>query len=376
MFLNWVEINKIALAHNISQFKKLIGGDCSLCVCVKSNAYGHGLIECSKIIMKNGADVLSVNALFEAEKLREAGIHTPIYILGYVPLSDLEKAIKLDLQLVVYNKEIIKKLALVAAKLHKKAKIHLKIETGNNRQGVLPKDALSFAKHIKSFASLELIGISTHFANIEDKDSSYAEMQLNIFKKIIKKLEENDIHIPIKHCANSAATIIFPNTHFDMVRVGIGAYGMWPSIEIFERTKEKKINISLKPIMTWKTRVVQIKRVPKGSFIGYGCTYKTVRDTTLAILPIGYYDGYSRHFSNKAHVLIKGKKANILGRVCMNIIMADITDTPGVKLEDEAVLLGKQGQAEITAEELAAFGDTINYEITTRINENIPRVLV
>jgi alanine racemase len=382
--LTWVEISADALRENIRQFRKLLDGKI-LCVCVKANAYGHGLVEASKIFLEAGADWLSVNSLYEARKLRESGVSSPIYILGYVPFCDLEEAVDLNTRIVVYNKETVLKLSEIG----KPVKIHLKVETGNNRQGILTDEIVDFAKFVKKFPNIEIEGVSSHFANIEDTtDHSFAEKQLARFNDAVKKLESEGIKIPIRHMANSAATILFPKTHYEMVRIGISAYGMWSSHETYVSSLGggsggsggDKFNLT--PAFTWKTKIAQIKKVPAGEYVGYGCTYKTEHDTKLAILPVGYYDGYDRGVSN-GHVLICGKRAPVRGRICMNIIMADVTDIPEAKLEDEVVLIGKSGGTAgessgetITMEQFASWASTINYEITTRVNERILRIVV
>ena len=376
--LTWVEISRDALAHNIVELKKKVGDSVVLCPCVKANAYGHGLVETSKVFLENGADWLSVNALYEAEILREAGITAPIYVMGYTLLDDLAKAWELDCRLVVYDRETVAKLGEIAGKFDKPMKLHLKVETGNNRQGVELKDIVEFAKSIGAASGLELEGIATHFANIEDTtDHSYAFEQVERFKKAKELLDEAGVQVSMIHCANSAATILYPETYLDMVRTGIAAYGMWPSPETRVSYQNlHKNGFELKPAFTWKSVVAQVKTVPKDSAIGYGCTCKTTRDTRMAIVPIGYYDGYDRRLSNNAHVLIRGQRAKILGRVCMNIIMVDVSDIPDVAVEDEVVLMGSQGGDCISAEQFADWIGTINYEVTTRVNERIPRVVV
>lgn len=380
-FLTWVDINKRAAIHNIKTLRRLIGPEINLSACVKANAYGHGLRVFSGLALGAGADRLNVNALFEARTLRQSGIKAPIYIMGYVLKRDLAEVAALHCSLVVYNKETVKELSSAAQKLGKRARVHLKIETGNNRQGILPEDVLAFAKYAQSLPQIEIEGIATHFANIEDINASgkfknYPHMQLAIFKRVIGELEANGINIPLKHCANSAATLMFPQTYFNMVRPGIAAYGLWPSEEVRKAAHKQNALISLKPVLSWKTRIAQIKEIPANSYVGYGCAYKTKRKTRLAILPVGYYDGYDRGLSNKAEVLICGKRARICGRVCMNIIMADVTKIPEARTEGAATLLGCDGVENISAEELGEKAGTINYEITTRICEGIPRIAV
>lgn len=373
--LTWVEISKSALLRNIQTFRTLLTSKTILAPCIKANAYGHGFIETAKIIQKS-TDWFSINSLDEAARLREADIKNPLCIMGYVPRSNLKEAVQLGCRLVVYNRETIQALAKITEKRGHKAYLHLKTETGTNRQGISPETVLEFARYIGRFPNLIIEGISTHFANIEDtKNHTYAEYQLKEFQKTIEQLQKAGIKIPLRHCANSAALLLFPYTHFTMVRPGIATYGLWPSVETKKEAEKKHgKKLTLHPALTWKTRIAQIKEIPKGSLVGYGCTYRTLRQTRLAILPIGYYDGYDRSFSNQSSVLIRGLRAPVRGRICMNIMMVDVTKIPGAQLEDEAVLLGKQGKEMISAEELAAFAGTINYEITTRINERIPRI--
>jgi len=375
--LTWVEISRSNLTHNIKTFRELVGKDRVLCTAVKANAYGHGLVECAHVMAEAGADWLGVNALFEAVILRESGIKIPVYIMGYVALDEISTAVENGFHFVVYNVETLHELALITRKLQKPALTHLKVETGIHRQGVLDDELNEILElyHNNSFIQME--GISAHFANIEDTtDHSYAELQLQNFQKIIDKIHEQGFKPKYIHTANTAATILFPKTHFTMVRTGVGNYGLWPSNETHVSALKEGKNILLKPVMTWKTHVAQVKKVPANSYIGYGCTYKTGRDSVIAVLPIGYYDGYDRALSNNAHVLIGGKRASVRGRVCMNMIMVDVTDIPDVKIEDEAVLLGRQGEEEVSAEQMAEWVGTINYEITTRINEKIVRKVV
>jgi len=425
-YLSWVEIKKDALAHNIKEFKRItrhadgqagsqVGGQvggrsegsasAKVAPCVKSNAYGHGLVETSKTFVEAGADWLTVNALYEAEELRSAGITVPIYVMGYTLKSDLKRAWELNVRLVVYTRETIDALAEIADEFSEPINLHIKVETGNNRQGVREEDLLNFAKYIleKGNGKLRIEGLATHFANIEDTtDHSYAFMQLERFKAAGEMLKQNGINVPVTHCANSAATILFPETHLDMCRIGISSYGMWPSKETFVAYQGGRSDgFELRPAFTWKSVVAQVKKVPKNEFIGYGCSCRTARDTFVAIVPVGYYDGYDRKLSNNAHVLIHGQRAKLLGRVCMNIIMVDVTDIAFVQAEDEVVLIGEQSYKSsgsegssgseisssselsseissdsISPEEFASWIGSINYEVTTRVNDRIPRIFV
>jgi len=376
--MQWVEINRSALASNIGQFRDLIGDKINLLAVVKANAYGHGILEVSRIALESGVDWLGVHTLDEGLLLRQEGIDCPLLVLGYVSSQELEKAVNHGLRLTVYDLEPIHLLAQISRRLKKKVFLHLKIETGTHRQGIREEDILPFIEEIQKHHYLVIEGLSSHFANIEDTtEHTYPRLQLKSFKRIIRKFEKNKIEIPIKHMGCTAATMLFPDTYFDMVRVGIGMYGLWPSKETYlSSILQKRKSIILKPVLSWKTRIAQIKKVPKGSFIGYGCTYRTTRETVLGVLPVGYYDGYSRRLSNLSYVLIKGHRAPLRGRICMDFIMVDITDIPGINLEDEVVLLGQDGDEVISADDLADLAGTINYDIVTRLNNIIPRVIV
>lgn len=372
MELSWVEIDKKALVHNLKSFRKLVGKEVVLAPTVKANAYGHGLIECARVFEKNGADYLCVNALFEARALRKAGVKLPLLIIGYTPLSDLGE-LPQGTELVVYNLETTKALL----KNGKRIAVHLKIETGNHRQGIRLDQLSEFTTLLKRSKNIILKGVSTHFANLEDRaNHEYSLYQLKEFRKAIRLLEAEGLAPHYRHCANTAATILMPEAYFNFVRLGIGAYGLWPSDKTLRAAERAGIQMELKPALSWKTVMAQIKEVKKGALVGYGCTYKMPHSGRIAVLPVGYYDGYVRLLSNKGSVLIRGQKAPVIGRVCMNMIMVDVTHITDVRLEDEVVLIGRQKNEMMTAETLADLSQTINYEVTTRINERIHRRLL
>ncbi|MEW6367856.1 MAG: alanine racemase [Acidobacteriota bacterium] len=376
--LQWVEIRRPAMAHNITQFRRLVGAKCKLMAVVKANAYGHGSIEVSRIALEAGAEWLGVNSAEEGIHLRRSGVRAPILILGYVGLRELDEVVGHDLRLIVYNDETVERLAARCRKLGRQARVHIKVETGTHRQGVASQKLLQFIRRIKRHRELILEGLSSHFANIEDTtDHFYPQLQLGLFKSVNRLLRANRISIPIKHMSCTASTILFPQTYHDMVRVGIGLYGLWPSKETYlSCLMQKREPLRLEPVLAWKTRIAQIKHVPKDSLVGYGCTYKTTRDSRLAVVPVGYYDGYARSLSNASYVLIRGRRAALRGRVAMDFLMADITDIRGAGIEDEVTLIGRDGTERITADYLASLAGTINYEIVTRINPNVPRVVV
>lgn len=374
--LTWIELDSGAFRSNIKKLCELAGKRL-LAPAVKANAYGHGLEEIIRLLQKESIEYVSVHSAEEAKQVREAGWGRKILVVGYIPLSYLKDVIDLELDLTVYNLETIKKLGHLTEKHNSPARIHLKIETGTNRQGVPLNKIEKFIIEIKKYNRLELIGISTHFANIEDTtDHSYAQSQLKIFKQAVAAIRKLGVRPQLNHTACSAALLLFDETRFDMVRPGIALYGLWPSKETYLSYRlQGKSNDILKPVLSWKTRVIQIKDVPADSFIGYGCTYRTTTRTRLAVLPVGYSDGYDRSLSNLAYVLIRGKRAPIRGRICMNLMMADVTDIKGVKLEEPVTLIGRDNGEYLGADQLALWSGTVNYEIVSRIRGQIPKII-
>lgn len=380
-FLSWVEIDKKALLSNISSLRKLIGPKVALLAVVKGNAYGHGIEVVAKMI-KDKVDWFGVNSLDEALTLKKLKIKKPILILGYTSIIRLKEVVLNGFRQVVYDKQTANSI-IRFIELSSKVKVHLKIESGTNRQGVENKELLEVAKILKDKIEgiythrIEIEGASMHFATLEEEENKKAfyKKQLGRFKNQLDLLKKNGISPKVIHTAATAAVILYPETYFDMVRVGIGLYGLWPSDLTKKLAKKKGITLDLKPVLSWKTRVAQIKKVKKGETIGYGRTYTAGCDMKIAILPIGYFDGYDRHLSNQGRVLIKGKLARIVGRVMMNMVVVDVTEIPNIKVENEVILIGKDGKNEITAEELAQKIGTINYEVVTRINQQLPRIL-
>jgi len=372
-----VEISRRALVHNIREFRRLIGPRRKFLAVVKANAYGHGILEVAGIALDEGVDWLGVNSIDEGAALRRAGIRAPILVLGYAPLDALEEAVAADLRLTVYNKETVARLAALAERRKKTVRVHVKLETGTWRQGVAAKDLAAFVADIRKRPGLVVEGLTSHYANIEDTTKhDYPRRQLGIYRSAVRALEAGGPRVPIKHMSCTASTILFPEPGFNLARVGIGLYGLWPSKETYlSCLQDKKKPLSLEPVLSWRARIAQVKKVPARSDIGYGCTYRTTRPTVLAVIPVGYFDGYDRGLSNGAHVLVRGRRAPVRGRVAMDFFMADVTDIPGVRLEDEATLLGADGRERISAEDLAALTGTISYEILARINPLIPRII-
>ncbi len=366
-----VLISKQNLLHNLGQFKK-IAGSAKIITVVKSNAYGHGVDLVASVIEKNTDWFATVN-LDEALYLRKLGIKKPILVLSYYPLDQVADAIKQNISLVVYEKEQVAALRKAASRLKKKARVHIKLDTGTSRLGIFIRDLLDFAELIQQSSDLEIEGVFSHFASSEE-DLEYTRGQINLFELALLKLSAIGINPQIKHIACTAAALTFKNSHYNAVRVGIGLYGLWPSVKAQKETKKLYPKFTLKPVLAWHTEIVQVKELKKGTFVGYGKTYQTKRDTKLAVLPVGYYEGYDRGFSNNSEVLIRGQRCPILGRICMNLMMIDVTGVKGVRVGDEVVLIGKQSSQEVTAEQLAG-KLTINYEVVARINPALPRIL-
>jgi alanine racemase len=377
---SWVEISESAYAHNLAFFKKIIAKNTELAVVIKANAYGHGMLEIARLATKYDVHSFCVHSLDEAVILRKSSIQGEILIMGPVLLSQLDEVIKNNFRLVLYNIEHLNELIKLTRKMKKKVRVHLKLETGTYRQGISENELPEFLQLMKKYPLIKVESVYSHFANIEDTTiHDYALYQLKKFNEM-KGFIQNHGFTNIKaHVACSAAAMLFPETHFDMVRIGISQYGLWSSRETFVSYKTRfsqNSNNILHPVLSWKTRVSQIKTIRVNQYIGYGCTFKTTRESKIAILPVGYADGYDRGLSNQSYVLINGKRAPVRGRICMNLIIVDITDIPDVKLEDEVVLIGKQGNEIVTVDYLAGLIGTINYEFVTRINWNIPRIVV
>lgn len=377
---SWVEVSSTSIRSNIKTFKRLISPETKLMAVVKANAYGHGLVAVAKLAQGQGVTWFGVDSLEEGMALRSNGIKGSILVMGFIRPENLELAIKNNLSFVAYDPKVLARLQSLSKKGFLKkhpAKAHLKIETGTGRQGLAGQELMDFALKLNKVKGVEIQGLYTHFANIEDTtDHSYSAGQLKRFMQEKNRLAQNSIKPPVVHTACSAAAILFPETHFNLIRLGIALYGLWPSKETHAVAQRTHRDIKLYPALTWKTIIAQLKRYPKGSPIGYGLSERTSRASTIALVPIGYWDGYDRGLSSVGSVLVRGERCKIVGRVCMNMMMVDVTDVRGVKVEDEVVLIGQQKKTVITAEEIAGKIGTINYEAVTRINPCLPRIIV
>ncbi len=366
----WAEINLDTIATNTKNIKKLIG-DKELIAIVKADCYGHGAVDVVPTLLESGASRLAVAMLTEAVELRENNINAPIVILGYTPLYLGEELINYDIEQTVYDLDYAKELSKIALSFNKKAKIHIAIDTGMGRIGFLPgDDTVKIINEVYNLEGLEVIGIYSHFSTSDEKDKSYANEQLFKFKKVIADLKALGIEIPLKHISNSGAIIDMPETYLNGVRPGIILYGYYPSKEV------SNDNLSVKPALTLKAKVAHVKELHKDMYISYGKTFKTNKKTIVATLPIGYGDGYPRALSENAKVIVNGKFASILGRICMDQCMIDVTDIENVKTGDEVIILGEEGDLKFNAEDMAEALGTINYEILCRIKSRIPRVYI
>jgi len=366
----WVEINLDNLAYNIREIRKITKKDTLITAVVKANAYGHGSIEAAKIFLANGADRLAVATLSEAIELRKAKIYAPILVLGYIPKSQYPLAIKWNISQTIYNYESAKILSNISQDLGEKSIIHIKIDTGMGRLGFLPKDdSVEDIVKISQLPNLEIEGIFSHFSKADERDKGYTIYQFESFMDMVKKLDNRGVYIPIKHISNSAAIIDLPQYHLDMIRPGIMLYGYYPSEEV------DKDRIVLRPAMTLKTKVSNIKKVPKGSYISYGGLYVTEKESKIATIPIGYADGFSRLLTSKAEAFVKGHRVPVVGRICMDQCMLDVSNVEDVDIDDQIVLFGyEEGQP--TVEEIANKLNTNSYEVICMVGRRVPRVYI
>ena len=362
------DIDLDAIHENVVNAKALTKPGTKLMAIIKADAYGHGAVIVAQTL-EDVADAYGVAILEEGIELRQAGINKPILILGYTPAPLYSAMIKYDIATAVFEYDMAKKMSDTAEKMGKKAKVHIKLDTGMSRIGFKQDDeSLAVIKKIAELPGIEIEGCFTHFATMDEKDKTKAMKQFERYMDFVKRIEDAGIKIPVKHVSNSAGIIEKPEVNLDMVRDGICVYGMYPSEEV-DKTK-----LNLTPAMEIKSYVSFVKTLKAGVEIGYGGTYTTTGETVVATIPVGYGDGYSRGLSNKGWVLIKGKKAPICGRVCMDQFMVDVTDIPDVKIGDAVTLLGKEGDETITMEQLGELSGRFNYEFACLITPRVPRI--
>ena len=362
------EVDLDAIYHNIIEMRKHIRPDTLLLAVIKADAYGHGAVAVAKAL-EDEVDYYAVAHLEEAEELRRYGIRTPILILGTCVPEEFEDLIRHQITINIYRLQDAKKLSETAQAMQQTAKVHIKLDTGMHRIGFpCNEQAVEDIKKIAALPGLELEGIFTHFAKADEKNKEAFEYQLNQFRYMLGVLENEGIRFPIRHAANSAAIMEAGDLELDMVRSGISTYGLYPSEEVEKDTAD------LRPAMALRSRITHVKTLPAGEGIGYGWTYTTTRETKVATIPTGYADGYKRALSNQGRVLIHGISAPIIGRVCMDQFMVDVTDVPNVKVGDMATLFGRDGNAWLPVEELANASASFNYEFVCGLTRRVPRI--
>lgn len=371
----WVEISLDALRSNIEQFQKVLPEGMKQMAVVKADAYGHGAVEVSKEVLAAGVDYLGVAFFDEALELRNAGITAPILVLGYTPPEGINRARELDVTIAVYSRDVLEELCMQGRKqenaAQKKLKIHIKLDTGMGRLGLHTEaDAIPFIEEALQLSNVEVEGLFTHYANADEVDKSYTLAQYGRFERIVSYFTDKGVTFPYIHAGNSAAAIDLPGLTYSMVRLGISMYGLYPSEDV-DQSK-----IELKPVLSLKTGIVHLKTLPAGSGVSYGTIYHTKGEEQIGTLPIGYADGYSRMLTGKVDVLVRGKRVPIVGRICMDQCMINVSDVPDVQVLDEVVLIGEQGGERISVEDVARLLGTIPYEIICMISHRVARVYV
>jgi len=364
----WVEVDLDHLKNNIEEVRRVTDKNALVTAVIKADAYGHGALKVIDTLLENGADRLAVAALNEALEIREKYPDVPILILGYTPDELVEEVIANNIIQTVYSEEQVAYISEIAKKLEKEAVLHIKIDTGMRRLGFNWEDYNKILS-IFEYDYINFEGIYTHFAKADEKDKSFTIKQFNRFNLVINELEKNKIKVPIKHVSNSAAIIDLPEFSYDMVRAGIMLYGVYPSKEV------GRDNVNLKPVMTFKTRVGHVKYVDENEGISYGLIYKADRHMKVATLPVGYADGYSRLLTEKAEVLIKSSRREVIGRICMDQLMIDLGKSKA-QVGDEVVLFGYNEKEELSVDEVAGWLNTINYEVLCMISRRVPRVYI
>ncbi len=361
--LQWVEIDIGALTHNFHALRGQLKPGTRFMAVVKKNAYGHGALEISRALLKSGAEYLGVYSLEEALELRRGGIDAPVLIFGPVLTNNADTMVEEQLIATVVNNELAEALSEAGQKFNTMVEVHVNVDTGLHREGVSLQDAFNFINYIETLPNLKVVGLYTHFSSADEIDPIPTKVQLEKFTELASCFP----HITILHAANSAATLQFPGSHLDMVRVGIALYGLYPSNTI-------RKTVFLKPVLSLKAKIIRMQSIPPGEGVSYGLTWTSTRDSMVALIPMGYGYGLSRLLSNRGSVLVRGRRAPIRGVICMDQCLVDVTDIPNVNVGDEATVIGQQYDEVITVDEIADLTNTIDYEIVTRLSTSIPRV--
>ncbi|MCI0531565.1 MAG: alanine racemase [candidate division Zixibacteria bacterium] len=361
----WLEVSKSALAFNCRNIKKKLGREVQLVAMVKANAYGHGAVECSKIFLKNGASRLGVAIAEEGMELRQAGITAPILVVYPEGLGREDLILKFNLEQVVSDIKFVRSLSRQAVRQKKTAGIYIKLDSGMGRYGLTPPECLELARQISQLPKLKFRGLLSHFSTAFTKDKTYSHQELEKFRNTVKMLENEGIAVPIKSIANSSAVLDLPEAYFNQARVGILIYGIYPSPENLR-------SVAVRPAATLKARIAFLKKVPTGTPISYYRTFHAQKDSLIATVPLGYSDGYHFSLSNKGKALLKGKAVPVVGRICMDTLMLDVTEVANPKVGDEVVFFGSQNGSRISLEQVAGAAGSISYDIVTRLSRRVP----
>ncbi|MDD3581941.1 MAG: alanine racemase [Desulfobacca sp.] len=361
-----LSIDLAALRHNYRQIRQCCGPGVKMLAVVKADAYGHGLVPVSRALVAEAVDYLGVAYLSEGLALRRAGINTPILMLMGILPPDAATVVAHDLEVVVFRTDVVEALVAQARQQGKRIRVHLKVDTGMGRLGLPPEEVMDFLDWLRGFPELSVIGLISHFAVADQADKSYTLQQLARFLGLLQEARQAGWSLPLSHISNSAACLEVDAAHLGMVRPGIMLYGSPPA-------PDRPPPVTLKPVMAMQTQILQLKRLPPGCSISYGCTFTTPAECLVAVLPVGYCNGYSRYLSNCGEVLIRGQRAPIRGRVCMNLTMVEVSQIPGVREGDLVTLLGADQGDRITADDLAAWTGTISYEFYCLLGNSNPR---
>jgi len=383
----FAEINLDSFRHNLHSIKSLMGPGVGTMAIIKADAYGHGAIQCARVATKEQVNYIGVGIIQEGIELRESGITSPILILGGVYPNEIEELIKYNLSTSLSNSVIASDISKKAEQANKSVGVHIKIDTGMGRLGIQPEGFMSLLNNVRSYKNLKIEGVFTHLSSADEEDSAKTNHQISIFSNVLKKLHTTNIskmnnvngHI-LSHSANTAGLLRFPESRFDLVRPGISLFGSFPSpatASAFDvLAKENKLT-KLRPVMNWKTKIIQVQTLRKGVSVSYGGRYVTKNDETrIATIPVGYADGLSRRLSGNMELLVKEKRVKQVGTICMDMCLIDITDLPDVTMGEEVVIFGNQGKGQIKVEELATQADTIPYEILCGVGKRVPRIYI
>ncbi len=365
----WVEIDLNALRHNLSAIKKRVGPEVKIMGIVKADAYGHGDYEVSRVLLNHGVEMLGIAILEEGVHLRDKGIQAPLLLLGGIFEDQIDAVIQHNITPTVYDPNLAKAISKKAQRHKKVVAVHVYVDTGMGSIGVKYDKAIEFVRSLQGMKNLSVDGIYTHCACSDDKESEFTNLQIRRFRDVLSALDAIQLGIPLRHMANSGAIIGYPDAHFTMVRPGLSLYGLYPSEKVSG-------DIGIRPVMSFKTRVIHIKDMEQGDVVGYGGTHRITKPTRVATLPFGYNDGYNRLLSGQGRIIIRGTEASIIGRVCMDQCFVDVSHIKNISVGDEVVVFGSQGQETISIESVAKQLNTIPYEITCAVSKRVPRIYV